>query len=100
MVVATAVQVSTRWAAQVAQARRDWFEQSVGGAVTSGALSRFHSETPRGASAYTVRMCRPDAQTMSRSRVRVDGEKVEWSYLEEPGDLAGEPRVVRVEMER
>lgn len=86
---------------EVAQARRDWFEESVDrGGGNREQLWRFHSETPDGPSAYTVRMCRPDAQTMSRSIVRVDARRVDWNYVEENAELRGEPRVVRVGMER
>ncbi len=51
----------------------------------------FHEAVGEEASAYTVRMCRPDAQTWSRSRVSV-GEKIEWDYFAEEPDFAGDPR--------
>lgn len=56
-------------------------------------LEDYHSDTDGGASAFTVRMCRPDAQTMSRSRVRVDASGVRWWYWEEEREFAGEPRL-------
>ncbi len=50
----------------------------------------FHEGSGDQASAFTVRMNRPDAQTWSRSHLTV-GEKVTWEYLAEQPDLAGEP---------
>ena len=41
------------------------------------------------ASAYTVRMNRPDAQTWSRSQISVSAEHITWEYIEEPADLIG-----------
>lgn len=55
-------------------------------------LERFHADTEDGPSAFTVRMCRSDAQTMSRSQVRVDHDGVRWIYLQEEPELAGEPK--------
>lgn len=86
---------------QVMRARQDRFESLVRrGRGSTGELERFHSDSAGGASAYTVRMCRPDAQTMSRSRVRVGPESVEWDYWEEAGDLAGLPRAHAIAMRR
>ena len=61
-------------------------------------LEGFHSDTDGGASAFTARMLRSDAQTMSRSRVRVTAEGLSWSYIEETGELAGEPRLFEVSL--
>ncbi|NIP92411.1 MAG: citrate/2-methylcitrate synthase [Akkermansiaceae bacterium] len=61
-------------------------------------LDRYHADTEGGASAFTVRMHRPDAQTMNRSRVMVDRAGVKWIYREERSDLRGEPRVYEVEL--
>jgi len=41
-------------------------------------------------SAYSIRMNRPDAQTWSRSHLKIS-EKVTWEYLAEQPDLIGEP---------
>lgn len=86
---------------EVLQARKDWFDEVVD---RDGGLReqfwKFHSEWRDGPSAQTVRMCRPDAQTMSRSIVRVDAARVDWNYVQENPELAGEPEVVRVGLER
>jgi len=59
----------------------------------------YHAAVNQEASAYSVRMCRPDAQTWSRSVVRV-GEKVSWEYLAEQPELDGEPQRTFVELAR
>ncbi len=51
-----------------------------------------HGSLGEESSAYTVRMNRPDAQTWSRSRLRV-GEKIRWEYLAEQPDLCGDAEV-------
>ena len=73
---------------EVAAARREAFA----GVNPDGPadLARFHAGIEP-ASASTVRMCRPDAQTMSRSEVRVTSAEVTWRYLAEQADLAGPP---------
>ena len=58
----------------------------------SSLLGLFHSDTEGVPSPFTPRMLRSDAQTMSRSRVRVKNGNIMWSYLEERPELAGEPR--------
>ncbi len=56
-------------------------------------LERFHADAENGPSAFTVRMCRSDAQTMSRSQVVVDRGGVHWRYWEERPDLVGPARL-------
>lgn len=55
----------------------------------------YHSSIGEVPSAFTVRMNRPDAQTWSRSRVRVSketsGYSIEWEYLAEEPDLTSDP---------
>ena len=52
-------------------------------------LSQYQQgESP--ASAYTVRMNRPDAQTWSRSHLSVRANGIHWEYIEEEPDLIGE----------
>ncbi|MFK7910427.1 MAG: NRDE family protein [Akkermansiaceae bacterium] len=41
------------------------------------------------ATAYTVRMNRPDAQTWSRSHINVSADRIHWEYIEENADLIG-----------
>lgn len=78
---------------RVMRARQDCFEALTRrGRASTAELEQFHSDTGAGASAFSVRMCRPDAQTMSRSRVRVAPDKVSWDYWEEARDLAELPR--------
>ncbi|MDB4400634.1 NRDE family protein [Akkermansiaceae bacterium] len=52
--------------------------------------SDFHGSLEEDASAYTVRMNRPDAQTWSRSYLRL-GKVLTWEYLAEKVNLEGEP---------
>lgn len=60
-------------------------------AFLSGSFGEdFHAARGEDSSAYTVRMNRPDAQTWSRSCVRV-AEKVRWEYLAEQPGLLGSP---------
>lgn len=61
-------------------------------------LEAFHADTGGKPSAFTVRMCRSDAQTMSRSRLRVNRRGVHWIYLEEQPELAGEPKCFAAEL--
>jgi hypothetical protein len=63
-------------------------------------LQRYHESAGVESSAFTVRMSRPDAQTMSRSRVRVDGRELWWEYREEQPDLAGVSEKVVVSLSR
>jgi hypothetical protein len=50
------------------------------------------------ATAYTVRMNRPDAQTWSRSHVCVSPERISWEYIEESPDLTDDGTVHRTEL--
>lgn len=59
-------------------------------AFSGVSLEHYHASTGEESSAFTVRMNRPDAQTWSRSKVTV-GEEIEWEYLAEQPDLAGDP---------
>ena len=84
---------------EVAAARRRRFEElkcskGMGGDL----LENFHADIDQGPSPFTVRMCRSDAQTMSRSRVRVDDGAVKWIYHEEQKELGGESRVFKAEL--
>lgn len=56
----------------------------------SSSLEEFQSSEGCCNTAYTVRMNRPDAQTWSRSRVRVGVQEITWDYWEEFPDLAKE----------
>ncbi len=83
---------------EVAAARRARFNDLRFSARASrDFLEAFHSDTTGGPNAFTVRMCRADAQTMSRSHLLVEEDAVRWSYLEEPPNLEGEPRHVVAE---
>jgi len=57
----------------------------------------YHASAHEAPSACSVRMCRADAQTWSRSVVRM-GAKVSWEYLAEQPDLDGEPQRTFVEL--
>lgn len=56
-------------------------------------LERYHADAEHGPTAFSVRMCRTDAQTMSRSQVLVGEGRITWHYLEEQPDLIGPPRL-------
>ena len=57
----------------------------------------FHASRHDPPSPYSVRMNRPDAQTWSRSRLRV-GDQISWHYLAEQADLKGDPVETFVEL--
>lgn len=59
----------------------------------------YHAAEGQTSNACTVRMCRPDAQTWSRSLVRLN-ERVSWEYLAEQPDLDGEPQRTFAELAR
>lgn len=67
----------------VKKAREDAFLAGAGG-------ENYHASTGEESTAFTVRMNRPDAQTWSRSYLKL-GEGIEWEYLAEQLDLGGEP---------
>jgi hypothetical protein len=69
-----------------------------GGTARPGELASYHADTEDGPSAFTVRMNRPDAQTVSRSHLRIGTGAVEWSYVEEHADLNGEGKVIDVSL--
>lgn len=78
---------------EVEKVRKDRLEELTGVATSPrAALTAFHGLEGEEASAYTVRMLRPDARTMSRSRVTVGPQAVHWEYLEEQAELQGLPR--------
>jgi len=77
---------------EVAEARRAKYAEGARG-------SHYHGAVGEELSAYSVRMCRPDAQTWSRSRVSV-GEQIEWEYLAENPGLQGEPEASFVSLDR
>lgn len=78
---------------EVASARRRRFqEMRFAQGWNAELLAAFQGDVEGGPNAFTARMCRPDAQTVSRSRVRVDLPQVSWHYLEEQPDLQGAPR--------
>ena len=74
---------------EIVQSRKACFAEMGPSDVDS--LERFQGSEGVESSAETVRMCRPDAQTMSRSRVRVKGGEIWWEYLEEADDLSAPP---------
>lgn len=68
---------------EVRQSRETYFSAGLRGAP-------FHDSRHEKISAFSVKMNRPDAQTWSRSRVRVT-DRVSWQYFAEHPDLAGAP---------
>ncbi len=62
-------------------------------------VEAYHAAKGQKSSAFTVRMCRPDAQTWSRSQVTV-GENIIWKYLAESPDLIDEPVETILHLER
>ena len=63
-------------------------------------LEQFQSSQNESCSAYTVRMNRPDAQTWSRSHLRLSPDSINWSYWEEFSDLAKEPQLHEATLNR
>ena len=61
-------------------------------------LETYHTESSQGA--YSTRMCRPDAQTWSRSSIAISPQKIEWTYLEEFTDHQAEPKEWHAELTR
>ena len=58
-------------------------------------LQTYHADLSETPSAYTVRMNRPDAQTWSRSQVRISRKGIDWQYWEEFPDLGKDPELHR-----
>lgn len=83
----------------VAQARRERFAELQRSEDSPRQhLTAYHGMEGEEASAFTVRMLRPDARTMSRSRLTVGRDEVQWEYLEEPDELVGSPRTIAASM--
>lgn len=80
----------------VAAARRDAYASLEN---HDGCLAAYHQGGEEN-SAYTVRMCRPDAQTWSISRVDVRKDMTLWEYQEELPELASRPPLHSVELQR
>ncbi len=54
-------------------------------------LHDYHLSTGLSLNAHTVRMCRPDAQTWSRSEIVLDSESIQWAYSKESPYFAQNP---------
>lgn len=80
----------------VASARRDEFSKVEKDASSLSAYHQCGDEN----TAYTVRMCRPDAQTWSISKVEVSMAETLWEYQEELPELASRPPLHRVSLQR
>lgn len=65
-----------------------------------GELASYHGDLKAEATAFTVRMNRPDAQTWSRSRVILSASGIEWDYWEEFPDLRLPPVLHRTRLPR
>jgi hypothetical protein len=84
---------------EVAAARRSRFRDlQLGYNLDGGLLECFHRDTLGGPSAFTVRMCRSDAQTVSRSHLRVGRRGIRWLYWDEQPELRGEPTLEEAEL--
>ncbi|MEM9080636.1 MAG: hypothetical protein AAGC74_08100, partial [Verrucomicrobiota bacterium] len=55
-------------------------------------LASFHNNPTPDASHLSVRMNRPDAQTWSRSHLKISPSQLHWTYLEEFPNLQLEPK--------
>jgi hypothetical protein len=66
---------------EVRARRRALYDGSVSSPAQIAELEAFHQES--GAGAFSIRMCREDAQTWSRSRLNVLPKSISWDYLEE-----------------
>ena len=87
------ITTSSFHSAEVTSSRKARFDQlRRGGRADRELLESFHADDEGGPSASTVRMNRPDAQTMSRSCIKVGPKAADWTYLEEAPGLAGSPR--------
>lgn len=65
--------------------------------LSPAALKTYH-EGEKNASAYTVRMNRPDAQTWSRSKISVGPTSISWEYIAENPDLIGDGTTHQLKM--
>ncbi|MGJ8633610.1 MAG: NRDE family protein [Luteolibacter sp.] len=88
-VPASPVSSSSFKTAEVLQTRDQIYNQLVGTRPSQATLEKFHQEASQGA--YSPRMCRPDAQTWSRSHIVVTGSQIHWKYLEEYIDFEVSP---------
>lgn len=61
-------------------------------------LEQFQDSQGQDSSAYTVRMNRPDAQTWSRSRLKVTSTEIHWDYWEEYSNLEKEPTLHQISL--
>ena len=59
----------------------------------SAELEQFQNPQTLPSSAFTVRMNRPDAQTWSRSQLKLNDTEIRWDYWEEFPDLSQEPEL-------
>jgi uncharacterized protein with NRDE domain len=60
----------------------------------------FQSNDGEDSTAFTPRMNRPDAQTWSRSRVDVSADRLDFKYIAEAPDLAGEGKLFEAYLHR
>lgn len=65
---------------------------------TTSDLAAYQNGCNQTASAYTVRMNRPDAQTWSRSHLSISGDTLHWNYLEEFLNLTKKPQLHQSEL--
>lgn len=77
---------------EVKAAREKAFSQS-------SSLEQFQESQNESATAYTVRMNRSDAQTWSRSHLRIEKGQVTWDYWEEFPNLSQDPQLHRSELQ-
>lgn len=76
---------------EVRERRGEAYRKSLDGPIDGHHLEEFHGEDSHGA--YSVRMCRPDAQTWSRSRIEISAESINWEYAEEFSDFQKSPEI-------
>ena len=82
----------------VAASRRAAFQDRIAKrtGITRTSLERFHSGHEPAPGAYSVCMHRPDAQTVSFSRVRVSARRVRFDYSSDSPCRAKPPTTVRL----
>ena len=66
----------------------------------TSSLEQFQGSQNKDCSAYTVRMNRPDAQTWSRSHLRITADRIRWDYWEEFPNLTRAPKLHQIELAR